>query len=279
MINKEFMKEFVKYLPIVGAVIVFFGFLKLQFYYSYFDIDIIYYLEFSEIITLFLGDISTIILSLFVMMSYLLIVGKIADKMTVKSNDDSALEVVKAEKMNDEKETIKKGNSNRIGMIIGTSGGVIISIIISSIMLTSYHNNNNSNEFLFWFMNIFGSLFILSLLVIIIDVTIKEAKNKDRIYNYAGLLGLVGIVFFLVFNMAKKAHYEVLNFEKQVELSLADGRKICTDVNFKFIGKTYGFYFFSDIESKENLIIPLNDVVSYKEVKNIDCRCNCSEFK
>lgn len=54
--------KIIKLTPLAGALLIFLGVLKLIFYYSYFDIQIINYLEFQEIITSFLGDINIIII-------------------------------------------------------------------------------------------------------------------------------------------------------------------------------------------------------------------------
>jgi hypothetical protein len=44
-------------LPYAGPVLIFLGILKLQLYYSAFDVSIILFLDFSEILTAFLGDV------------------------------------------------------------------------------------------------------------------------------------------------------------------------------------------------------------------------------
>ncbi len=51
-----------KLIPLSGGLLVFCGVLKLIFYYSYFNVHIIAYLEFQEIITSFFGDINIIII-------------------------------------------------------------------------------------------------------------------------------------------------------------------------------------------------------------------------
>lgn len=55
------LDRIIKLTPLAGALLVFSGVLKLIFYYSYFNIRIIDYLEFQEIITSFFGDINIII--------------------------------------------------------------------------------------------------------------------------------------------------------------------------------------------------------------------------
>jgi hypothetical protein len=45
--------DFLKYLPIVAPLLIFFGVARLSFYYGFFNVDIIHFLDFSEIITQF----------------------------------------------------------------------------------------------------------------------------------------------------------------------------------------------------------------------------------
>lgn len=45
--------DYLKYLPIVAPLLIFFGVARLSFYYGFFNVDIIYFLDFSEIITQF----------------------------------------------------------------------------------------------------------------------------------------------------------------------------------------------------------------------------------
>jgi hypothetical protein len=52
------IEKIVKTAPVIGALLVFCGVLKLIFYYSYFNVQIINYLEFQEIITSFFYDIN-----------------------------------------------------------------------------------------------------------------------------------------------------------------------------------------------------------------------------
>lgn len=62
------LNKLTKISPIAGSLLVFCGVLKLIFYYSYFNIKIIEYLEFQEIITSFLGDINILIIFGFTML-------------------------------------------------------------------------------------------------------------------------------------------------------------------------------------------------------------------
>jgi hypothetical protein len=61
-----------KFIPFSGALIIFFGFTYTYIYYKFFKIDILYYLDFSEIITLFLDTVLAIIVAMgYVILFYL----------------------------------------------------------------------------------------------------------------------------------------------------------------------------------------------------------------
>jgi hypothetical protein len=286
------MEKSVKFLPLIGSVIVFFGYLKLQFFYTYFDIDIIYYLEFSEIITLFLNDITTIILSLVLLLIYALAIVPTFDnifrffKWVIPALVKKLGRFMGGENVPTNENVYESPNEN-IKTTIPTNDdssdlafiGAIVSGVIVLIMSVYYHSWNYSGVNFLRILNIYGSLTIIVIFTeIVFKRTIERRKKSDKVFNSVGLISLVGILFFLVFNLAKSNHYKVLNNPKNVILELTDGTKLCTNDDFKFIGKTRGFYFFSDIETKDNLIIPISQVINYKEVKNIDCRCNCTDF-
>jgi len=55
------LNRIIKLTPLVGSLLVFCGVLKLIIFYSHFNVRIIDYLEFQEIITSFLGDVNIII--------------------------------------------------------------------------------------------------------------------------------------------------------------------------------------------------------------------------
>lgn len=56
------LDKIIKITPLAGTVLIFSGVLKLIFFYSHFNIRIIDYLEFQEIITSFLGDFNIIVI-------------------------------------------------------------------------------------------------------------------------------------------------------------------------------------------------------------------------
>ena len=60
------MKKIIKYLPLLSAFLIFNGFLKLYLYYDHWDIKIIEYLDFSEILLSFLSDINIFVLGLII---------------------------------------------------------------------------------------------------------------------------------------------------------------------------------------------------------------------
>lgn len=51
------MKKAQEYFPAVSALLIFCGYLKLYVYYQFWDIDIVNYLDFTEIVFLFLNDL------------------------------------------------------------------------------------------------------------------------------------------------------------------------------------------------------------------------------
>lgn len=61
------LKQILTYSPLIGAFLIFLGALKLDLIYSHFDINIFNFLDFSEILTLFLKDINIILFSVLLM--------------------------------------------------------------------------------------------------------------------------------------------------------------------------------------------------------------------
>ncbi len=54
------MHRLIKYSSVITSFLIYIGYLKLKFYYDYFGIQIIDYLDFSEIITSFLNDLNIV---------------------------------------------------------------------------------------------------------------------------------------------------------------------------------------------------------------------------
>ena len=72
----NFLSSIIKnYLPYLGSMLILIGATQSWFYYRLFNIDIFYYLDFTEIITLFLGDFIVLIFFILASIAVILIVN------------------------------------------------------------------------------------------------------------------------------------------------------------------------------------------------------------
>lgn len=73
------LKKIVSITPLIGSFLVFLGFIKLNYYYQHWNINIISYLDFSEILLSFLNDVNILLVFTFLMLLQALIgIGTIA---------------------------------------------------------------------------------------------------------------------------------------------------------------------------------------------------------
>lgn len=240
------MNSILKYSPIITGILIFSGFLKLYIYYNFFSIDIINYLDFSEILTSFLDDI--VLLFTIVI---LVIIIVLFPTLFLKSK---FMKLIKSEKGDVAARSLKRYTyHNKLSVFIL----ILVSIIIigGSILI------------FFKVSELFGLVLgVLYLFNLICSVSIIKT---GRTLEDLGLLLVVSIILFLATCLKTYKEFNDVKLRecKNYTIYTNDGIHYILKENDYIIGKTKNYLFFS--LNKETLIIPEREIkkIKYRQVE------------
>jgi len=231
------LDRIIKLSSLSGALIIFFGFLKLLIFYSHYNLDIVDFISFSEIITSFLDDINIIVFFIGIMalqsgplINYL----HKQSKLRIEDFYDSLLEVL---------------YKVRFQIIL------FFLIVISSIMYSLSKNYISLNYFV---------IYLLLFCIIQIVTYFLLKKDDDGKYEISTFNFGVSIFIGLIFGVFLLAHHDIENIESQsriVNIETSDSTFECNCNNsMVYLGKTDQFLFIYNLKTKSNVIIPSKDL-------------------
>jgi hypothetical protein len=243
-------------IPYLGSFIIFLGVLRLTFFYDEFKIDIISYLEFTEIITSFF-DILIILLSLIAMSTMFIIMNKIH---------------------------LKENNKKLLTQILGSDSfwkrlklyplyysNLLLNYLITIVALTLFYYKNTP----FYVIIMCSGALLVGFVVeiIITEIKIKHhtlSSSKDSII-LSSMMMLSIIVCVYTVELATQEANDIK--EKKMyygtTLYLDDSTKLVSDSTNYYIGKTQNFIFFYHEKAKTTDVYPMDRVkqLSFKENK------------
>ncbi len=229
-------KQLVTVLPLIGAFLVFLGLLKLDIYYSHFNINIVDYIDFSEILTSFLDDINIFLFCIIIMVIYTTLGSALFTQLMTKMINKS-----RERKIN--KDTIKRSLIQKIKRPLG----IIISIIVTGIGfgLLFYFQK----PWILIIVTLFSFQLILQILDLINSWTVKV--NVDILYKPAFVL----LFFLLTYTMAQ---LEIIRVETHPDTATitTDTEAFATSKDKVLIGKTDKYFFIHNKLTNSNQIIP-----------------------
>lgn len=242
-------KDFIKNTSLITGILIYLGFFELWIYYKIFNLNIIYYIDFSEIIVSFLGDILILILiSIGLIYSYYMF--------NIKFNLQEELKNI------EEKSKIKY--SKRLVKILKGYSGTFIGIFIIGIMIFFLFKTN----VLKWI----GVVIILqNILYIPFDIIIQEIRiayyNKHKelastnifVYIFEFIAILLMLSFFTLNEAQSVKNYYYYGTEVTINSNVMKSDSI-----EYFIGKTRNYIFFYNDTAKVARIFPMDDV---KEIR------------
>lgn len=233
--------------PLIGAFLIFLGSLRLIIFYNFFDIHIVNYLDFTEIITSFLDVLS---------ISIFFIVTSLVQGLLLNDQD-------RYEKQDSIKNQIfhEKSFLRRIYLYFKQNAeliivGAFISLIAFVIYLI-YGKALNTIQNIALILLIF---IFLTGLFYELEIRIREYKNGVRIVFRTMLIGAIISLF-----TAYLANYQVDNIKNDSEhsgytITLNNGEILKSDSTSYYIGKTRNYLFFYDGEAHSTDIIPMDRV-------------------
>lgn len=230
-----------KITPIVAASLIFLGVLKLMLYYSYFNIKIIDYLDFQEIITSFLGDINILILfGLIMILTSLFTINTISK--STKTHFEKVL---------DRLETYTY--IHRVKYLIFFA---ITILTLGTLLLYGIINYNYFVIYVIVF-SVFQFQSFLSLT--------KNENNEIDIPNFymTVILGisLTTSIFLLSQKQIKESEKQIIEVRLKMENKTITCSKESKNI---FIGKTNKYSFIRMNNSKTTIVVPNEKILQYE---------------
>lgn len=250
---EEEKNGFAKYLPYLGSFIIFLGVQRLIVFFSAFNISIIHFLDFSEILTSFL-DILTFIV--------LIIAYCVIQQFFFQDNPNSKENKRKIEI----KEKIFAESSfwKRIQLYLKLFGSALLGGLVGTMLIQFISSYKHPTDL--WS---YASSAILYLVIIVIAIIVIEAEVKhNKLNSKKGTRTFIRFVFFFIFvtgflisitrdeiNSVKvsKKYYNVI-------VTLNDSIKLVSDSSNYYIGKTQNYLFFYHESTKTTSVFPINRV-------------------
>ncbi|KIO52061.1 hypothetical protein [Flavobacterium hibernum] len=241
------LDSIIKSFPLIFIILTTIGYVNLESYYYFFDIEIINYLEISEILLLFFNKSILIILLL---ISIIFIIYLVDEKITQEINDNKKdLEALK-HRTEKTKQKISRG------------GWILIILLIFFIIVDII------------FANYIGLIFPIGFLVLIIINRIAEKTvlkiiiNKDSILSFIIYFGLQILLLFnlLTISTSIENGYRLRYQSKQSKLVCFyyNGKTIKTSKKTIYVGETKKYIFLFDKENEETLIFKTDEIKDLK---------------
>jgi len=229
------VESLTKLVPLGGLFLLLCSSLKIIFYYKFFNIDIVYFLELSEYPTLFLGDLFYY-LGLFCIMIIGFFLGRLSQKKLIQSNDESARNIRKWE----------------LNMLI-----VVCMIITLFFIVISLFEETIAQKLGLLKMGVLQFAFLITFLL-----TLERKKLNWTIIISIVFLSFIAIDAFI--DGFKKIEG---NDDFRYYIKLKD-KSLTSDYNLKFLGKTEGFLFLYKIADEESIILSSEDLIEIKILPN-----------
>lgn len=273
--------SFLRFVPYAGVTLIFLGFVRLMTYYTAFGINIINFLEFSEIVTTFL-DMTVVITIAIIGMT----IQGIWHNSPGERQKMFTENFKKYERIRKKKGCIfwRKRWSIR-GKCIWHCMPMIVLLLILLSYLGYLHNHLNRNQI----FRMFGHLIVLSLLfsTAIFKLERRHLKRNSSIESRQQMQVLVyGILLFLIVLISSfsdvsgvrrdKSTYEV-SFVMEDETTNKE-TLIVSDSSDYYIGNTKNYLFFYHQCGDSTEVIPMKQVKSLTFPDRSDCVYRILEF-
>ncbi|MFN6378241.1 MAG: hypothetical protein ACK4WD_03135 [Flavobacteriales bacterium] len=251
------LKRIVDTLPLLGVFLIFNGFLKLFYYYNEWNINIIEYLEISEIVLSFLNDVNLMIFWLIIFLVQQIIASKLIDFADHKlaTNMVGAQDAVGVEPYPNEMSKIldnKRPLSSLVEYIYHKKSLLFFSILVlfTSVCIHQFFHTNK----LFWLY--FAVFSVFKLLTAALDYLVS--LKLQIIISISAIITMLMFTYGIAIYDIKKRKTSALFTETTVELN---NRIITTSSTLILVGKTQKFIFFYDSVKRRSIVIPLDEVV------------------
>ncbi|WP_281310005.1 hypothetical protein [Flavobacterium flavigenum] len=247
---KAELDTIIKSFPLIFIILTTLGYIHLQSYYYFFDIEIINYLEISEIPLLFFNKAILIILLILIIITISYFVD---DKISKEENE---IENYNLERLKHEISKPKNFINNNLGWIIIFF--LIIYVIIALI-----------------FKNYIGLIYpiayiICAIIYILSEKTILKTlvKNHNTFSSFIIYIGFIALILFnlsTISNSIEKGYKLRYENEQSKLIFFTYGEKVIeTNNKLIYIGETKKNLFLFDKEKDETLIFKMDKIDNFK---------------
>jgi len=240
------INRLVKISSFSGAVLIFCGVLKLIFFYQSFDISIVDYLSFSEIITSFLDDVNLLLIFFIIMTLQSLPVINLVRKKSKMNTDDFYNHLM----------SVIYPYRYRYVLLFA-----IVFALISILLLTSVFY---INYFLIYCL-IFCTIQIMTFITIY-----KDDDNKIDITNSSILISVTISIIFAIFLLARHNIQNACTGQDSVTIRTNDTIINCnSQTGIIYLGKTDSYIFLKDMKNQTSSVIPVREIkeLSFRKLK------------
>lgn len=254
------LKKLVEISPIIGSFLIFMGFFKLYFFYGHWDINIINYLDFSEIILSFFNDLNMLFFFTILMFFQSIIgIGAVVaiDRQITKMQTKT---LTTDQVQTDETTNPDNAFQGVIPVVEDTYQnhpiiGLTVSLILTILFVILFLYQNQLKYLYFAFV------FFIQLILFFLEKFI--GIRDDRL-----LFQLTFVITFVCFTSGV-CRYEIkytgMN-PKKVEM-YTDKEIVMTSDTILFLGKTNNFYFFFNNIQKKSIVYSASSVQKIAQMK------------
>lgn len=241
-------------LPFFGSFLIFLGATRLFVFYQYFGINIINFIEFSEIITSFLDIIilAIIIMSFAIVNKTINNIDEIEDHNTKKDRWDIIIQTHDA--------------ASRLWLYIKHLWITISTLGFLLIVTIVYSYIKNDIEQLYFNLILAGSTLIFLLVSLEFQYKhVKKQRNRTQIQLYNFLLYfLLSITLLMIFTHTEIKLIKTRKSYQNTTILLTENRILKSDNENYYIGNTNGYLFFHHSLEKITDVYPMAEVKQIK---------------
>lgn len=237
-------------LPFFGSFIIFLGMIRLIFYYQSFGVNIVNYLDISEIITSFFDILIIVVLQ---------ISFSIVQQFLSNSKSENDIRKQKAKEIFEESKFFRRllKYFSYFNLILINGAALLIVILIWSFFDDSI---TWSSYIILTVATV--TIFLFAIVRFEIEVKHQQFNSNDKSRQFMAML-FNGLLFVLiVISISYSQVISVKNDKKYngVQIHLDDDTILNSDGSHYFIGKTHNYLFFYHHDEQRTDIYPMNRV-------------------
>jgi hypothetical protein len=233
------LDRLVKISSLSGAFLIFCGVLKMIIYYSTFNVSIVDFLSFSEIITSFLDDINILLIYAAIMLVITFATINFLHRRTNVGLDDFMTGILNII------------FPHRYKYVL------FFCVVLSILSLLLYLNVIGFNYFVVYLM-VFCFIQMLTFIIIT-----KDEQNEIDIPNFSIVISVAMVVTFSIFLLARHDIQSVTNHKYPTTIKTENETFVCDKYTKNlYLGKTNNFLFIKLDSSNSTLSIPVSAIKS-----------------